>query len=63
MFDNAYKYGFILRYPKGKEDIHGYRYEPWHFKYVDSVEIAKDIRDRGITLEEFVKGEKVKKLS
>ena len=34
MKDNAYKYGFILRYPKGKESIHGYIYEPWHYRYV-----------------------------
>lgn len=34
MKENAYKYGFILRYPKGKEDITGYFYEPWHYRYV-----------------------------
>lgn len=62
MFENAYKYGFILRYPKGKEAIHGYRYEPWHFRYIDSVELAKDIKDRGITLEEYIMEKKVKKL-
>ncbi|AMP21048.1 hypothetical protein AZF37_07620 [endosymbiont 'TC1' of Trimyema compressum] len=32
--DNSYKYGFILRYPKGKEDITGVIFEPWHFRYV-----------------------------
>ncbi len=31
---NAYKYGFIIRYPKGKEDITKYEYEPWHLRYV-----------------------------
>lgn len=63
MFENAYKYGFILRYPKGKEAIHGYRYEPWHFRYIDSVELAKDIKDRDITLEEYIMEKKVKKLT
>lgn len=56
--ENAYKYGFILRYPKGKEKIHGYRYEPWHFRYVGSVSLAKNIKDSGLTLEEYT--EKVK---
>ena len=38
--DNAYKYGFILRYPKGAENITGYMYEPWHLRYV-GVDLAK----------------------
>lgn len=46
-------HGFILRYPKGKENITGYKYEPWHFRYVG--ECAKEIMDRGLTLEEFLK--------
>ena len=50
---NAYKYGFILRYPKGKESITGYAYEPWHFRYVGT-ELAKQIYDSGLTLEEFL---------
>ena len=48
-------YGFILRYPKGKEDITGYSYEPWHFRYVGSKEIAKEIMDNDLTLEEYLK--------
>ena len=48
------KYGFILRYPKGKEDITGYGAEVWHFRYVDSPEIAKEIMDKGLTLEEYL---------
>lgn len=52
--DNAYKYGFILRYPKGKEDITGYNYEPWHFRYIDDVTIAKEIFDRKICFEEYL---------
>ena len=52
LFENAYKYGFILRYPLGKENIHGYRYEPWHFRYVGL--IAKYIKENDLTLEEYV---------
>ena len=47
------EYGFIIRYPKGKEDITGYMYEPWHIRYV-GVEIAKEITEAGITLEEYL---------
>ncbi len=47
------KYGFILRYPKGKEDITGYAYESWHLRYV-GVEVAEDIAEKGITLEEYL---------
>lgn len=50
---NSYKYGFILRYPKGKTDITGIDYEPWHFRYV-GVEAATLITKEGICLEEFV---------
>ena len=50
---NAYKYGFILRYPEGKEYITGITYEPWHFRYVGK-EAAKDIYDSGLTLEEYL---------
>ena len=50
--NNAYKYGFILRFPKDKEDITGYKYEPWHYRYVGK-EVAKIIYDDDITLEEY----------
>ena len=53
---NASDYGFILRYPKGKEDITGIVYEPWHFRYVGR-EYAKDIEARGVCLEEYLKGD------
>ena len=46
-------YGFILRYPAGKEAITGIGYEPWHFRYVDSPEIAKEITDNGLCFEEY----------
>lgn len=51
---NAYKYGFILRYPSGKEPITGYMYEPWHFRYV-GVDLATELYNNGdwITLEEY----------
>ncbi len=49
---NAHKYGFILRYPKGKESITGYQYEPWHFRYV-GVSAAQTIFEKNITLEEY----------
>ncbi|MCM3717049.1 M15 family metallopeptidase [Fictibacillus phosphorivorans] len=52
--ENAYQYGFIIRYPKGKEDVTGYKYEPWHLRYVGK-EHAKEIHDRGVTLEEYLK--------
>jgi D-alanyl-D-alanine carboxypeptidase len=47
------EYGFILRYPLGKEDITGIQYEPWHFRYVGKT-AATEIMEQGITLEEFV---------
>lgn len=46
-------YGFILRYPRGKEDITEVDYESWHFRYVGK-EAAKEITEQGITLEEYV---------
>ncbi len=52
--DNCYKYGFILRYPKGKESVTGYMYEPWHFRYIG--EEASKLYNNGswITLEEYL---------
>lgn len=50
--ENSYLYGFILRYPEGKEYITGIEYEPWHFRYV-GVDAATVITEQGITLEEF----------
>lgn len=54
--ENAYKFGFIIRFLKGKEDITGYMYEPWHIRYVGKT-AAKEIYDKGITLEEFLEKE------
>jgi D-alanyl-D-alanine carboxypeptidase len=50
--EHAAEYGFIIRYPKGKDSITGYQYEPWHLRYVGKA-IAKEIMSRGITLEEY----------
>jgi zinc D-Ala-D-Ala carboxypeptidase len=50
---NASRYGFIIRYPKGKEKITGYSYEPWHIRYVGP-KIAQEIAAKGITLEEYL---------
>ena len=47
-------YGFILRYPEGKKDITGYNYEPWHFRYVGSASKAKEIKDSGLTFDEYM---------
>ena len=48
------EYGFILRYPQGKEDITGYGAEVWHFRYIDNPKIAKEIMDNGLTFEEYL---------
>lgn len=50
--ENSYKYGFILRYPKGKEDITGYDYESWHYRYVGE-QAAKIIHNEDLTFEEY----------
>jgi len=52
LLENAYKYGFILRFPKGKEEITGYEYESWHYRYV-GVKAAKIIHEDDLTLEEY----------
>ena len=51
---NAHKYGFIIRYPKGKENETGYAYEPWHLRYVGK-DAAKEIYSKNITFEKYVK--------
>ena len=54
MKNNAHKYGFILRYPKGKEHITGFKYEPWHYRYVGK-DVASYIYKNNITLEEYTR--------
>jgi D-alanyl-D-alanine carboxypeptidase len=55
--ENAYKYGFILRYPKNKTDITGINYEPWHYRFVGLYH-AKKIKDSGLCLEEYIEQQK-----
>lgn len=50
--ENAYKYGFIIRFPKDKEYITGYQYEPWHYRYC-GIECATYIHNNNITFEEY----------
>ncbi len=50
--ENAHNYGFILRYPVGKEDITGYVDEWWHYRYVGK-DLAQQIHDSELTMEEF----------
>ena len=52
--ENAHKFGFVIRYPKGKEDITGYQYEPWHLRYV-GLSLAKETYESQLTLEEYFK--------
>lgn len=55
LMNHCWEYGFILRYPEGTTDITGIIYEPWHYRYV-GVDVAKQIHDAGITLEEYIAG-------
>lgn len=50
---NCHKYGFIIRYPKDKESVTGYMYEPWHVRYL-GVEIATQVYNSGLCLEEYL---------
>jgi D-alanyl-D-alanine carboxypeptidase len=52
LFEHCWDYGFILRYPKGKEDITGITYECWHYRYVGE-KLARIIHEHGWTLEEY----------
>ncbi len=51
--ENAHRFGFIIRYPEGKEDITGYMYEPWHIRYL-GVHTANAVYESGLTLEEYL---------
>jgi zinc D-Ala-D-Ala carboxypeptidase len=50
---NAYRFGFIMRYPEGKEKITGYMHESWHFRYV-GIDVAEEIYKKNISLEEYL---------
>ena len=53
--EHAHEHGFIIRYPQGKEDITGYKYEPWHLRYVGK-ELAQTLVQSGLTLDEYLQG-------
>ena len=53
MINNSYKYGFILRYPKAKYLVTGFKYEPWHYRYV-GINTAAEIYKKSLTLEEYI---------
>ena len=50
--EHCWEYGFILRYPQNKTDVTGFNYEPWHFRYLGK-DLAKEVYDTGLTLEEY----------
>lgn len=52
--DNCHLYGFIVRYPEGKQEITGFKYEPWHLRYV-GIELATHLYQNNLTLEEYFK--------
>ena len=52
MLNNSYKYGYILRYAEGKEDITGYDYEAWHYRYL-GIDLATKVYNEGITFDEY----------
>ncbi len=51
--ENCYKYGFIIRFPEGKEEYTGYQYEPWHIRYIGT-EKAAEVYESSLSLEEFL---------
>lgn len=53
LHEHCWEYGFILRYPEGKEDITGIVYEHWHYRYVGT-KVSMAMKDTGLTLEEYV---------
>lgn len=53
MNENAYKYGFILRYPKNKENITGYNYEPWHYRYVGKIISTNMNNHKNLSFDEY----------
>lgn len=56
--ENAHRFGFIIRYPKGKESITGYNYEPWHLRFV-GVDLATSIFQSTLTMEEYFDGDQL----
>ena len=58
VYENAHRFGFIIRYPEGYEDITGYSYEPWHIRYV-GIEYATAIHQSGLPMELYMSGHKL----
>ncbi|MES2931056.1 MAG: CapA family protein [Patescibacteria group bacterium] len=52
--EHAHEYGFVLSYPKGKQDITGYMYEPWHYRYVGT-DYARAMKESGLTVNQYLK--------
>ncbi len=59
LFENCFKYGYILRYPKNKEEITGFNFEPWHFRYVGK-KLAQELTQNNETLEEYYQKQKIR---
>ncbi len=55
---NAYRFGFVMSYPDGKEQITGYIFEPWHYRYI-GVDSAIELRASGLTLKEYLEAKQV----
>ena len=53
MTQNAHRFGFVLSYPEGKDNITGYTYEPWHFRYIGT-DMATKVYSSGLTLDEYL---------
>ena len=53
LIENCWRYGFILRYPEGREDITGFCFEPWHYRFVGRT-LALQVRESGLTYDEFL---------
>ena len=53
LLENAWKFGFVLRYPEGEADVTGYTYEPWHYRFVGRYH-AYVMKENGLTLEEYL---------
>lgn len=54
LIENAYKYGFVISYPKGHENVTGYKYESWHYRYIGK-ENALEMKNSGMILENYLR--------
>ncbi len=60
LLDNAYRFGFHLRYPKGMQEITGYQFEPWHYRYL-GIDLATELYGSSLTMEEFFTTQEIEK--